>query len=238
MKSNQTPPGGERYRAGIPALGPRLLAAAQLLRPGCAAADIGCDHGKLAVWLVAHGTARHVVAIDKRPMPLARAKALVKQTGLSGRVECRLGDGLAPLAPGEVQEIIIAGVSGETVVDILSASPLTRDTGLHFVFVPAGRQAVLRRWLCEEGFTIDREVPLCEKGRFYTALSVSYTGVPSRPGEVFYEVGLVPQGEQTAARGYISQRLRDIKKRLSAPLTAPQRQALETLIQEVEACLP
>ena len=56
----------------VPALDARLLAAAAYVRRGALAADIGCDHGKLAVYLARTGTARHVVAVDIRPAPLAQ----------------------------------------------------------------------------------------------------------------------------------------------------------------------
>ena len=113
--------GGERYRAGLPTLGARLLAAANAVRPGRPAADIGCDHGKLAVWLALRGISPRVIAVDSRPLPLAKARALAAQTGCADVVACRLGDGLAALAPGEAQEIIIAGLSGETIIALLDA---------------------------------------------------------------------------------------------------------------------
>ena len=39
----------------VPALDARLLAAAAYVRRGALAADIGCDHGKLAVYLARTG---------------------------------------------------------------------------------------------------------------------------------------------------------------------------------------
>ena len=41
----------------VPALDARLLAAAAYVRRSALAADIGCDHGKLAVYLARTGTA-------------------------------------------------------------------------------------------------------------------------------------------------------------------------------------
>lgn len=94
----------------VPALDARLLAAAAYVRRGALAADIGCDHGKLAVYLARTGTARHVVAVDIRPAPLARAQVLVEKHGCSAGVECRLGDGLCALKPCEADDIVIAGI--------------------------------------------------------------------------------------------------------------------------------
>lgn len=79
-KQEQLPP--------VPALDARLLAAAAYVRRGALVADIGCDHGKLAVYLARTGAARRVVAADIRPAPLARARALVEKHRCGAAVEC------------------------------------------------------------------------------------------------------------------------------------------------------
>ena len=226
------------YRAGLPRPGARLLAAAELVRPGRVVADIGCDHGKLAVYLAMSGRAPRVIATDIRPLPLGKARALVAQTGCQGKVECRLGDGLAPLVPGEVQEIVIAGMSGETMANVLAAVPWVRDESLHFVLLPAARAERLRRWLCENGFSIKAETPVEEHGKYYTALSVNYTGTPNHEGdELYYELGRLPETRGPAAAGFIERRLTHLRRRAAAPLEEGQRHALEKLTNEVEACL-
>ncbi|MFV0413593.1 MAG: class I SAM-dependent methyltransferase [Oscillospiraceae bacterium] len=230
--------GGEMYRAGLPMPGARLLEAAKLVRPGRVVADIGCDHGKLAVYLAKSGRVAKVIAVDKRPIPLSHAKALVLQTGVGRLVDCRLGDGFAPLGPGEAEEIVIAGVSGETIVQIVSGAEWARGKNLHFVFVPATRAWFLRKWLCENGFVIEREVPVEENARFYTVLSVFYTGERAPgPTPLFCEVGLVPRSAASAAKGYIGKRAEHLKKRLLAPMEQGERAALEQLLKEVEQCL-
>ena len=109
----------------MPALDARLLAAAAYVRRGALVADIGCDHGKLAVYLARTGAARRVVAADIRPAPLARARALVEKHRCGAAVECRLGDGLHVLSPDEADDIVIAGVSGVTAAEM----PLHRSSG-------------------------------------------------------------------------------------------------------------
>ena len=97
-----------------PVLDARLAAAAAYVRPGCVAADVGCDHGRLSVALAAQGKCRKIIASDIRPAPLATAQRLVTLHGCGDVVECRLGAGLSVLRPGEADDIVIAGVSGVT----------------------------------------------------------------------------------------------------------------------------
>lgn len=206
-------------------------------------ADIGTDHGRLPVYLVQSGRCPAAIAVDLRPAPLAKAQALVRQRGLEARVQCRLGNGLQALQPGEAGEIVIAGLSGESIAEILAAAPWTLAADVHLVLVPTGRLPQLRRWLCEAGYDIRRELPVAERGRAYSALSVWGGGWAHRPGALFCELGRLPaaaaaapEGAKAAAR-LLQSRVSDLRRRALAPLPEAQHAALQRLTQEVEACL-
>ncbi len=224
------------YRAGRPALGARLLAAGRMADTRRPAADIGCDHGKLAVWLALAGCPR-VIAVDNRPLPLARARALVAQTATGNVVHCRLGSGLEPLAPGEAGEIVVAGLSGVTMVQLLGGCDWLRAEGIHLVLVPTARHAELRRFLCRAGFAIDDERPVLENNRAYAVISARYTGRAREPEDFFCQVGLVPRQSGEAAERYVLARLANLKKQRRAPMDAAGRARHEKLIDEVERCL-
>lgn len=229
--------GGETYRAGLPSPGARLLTAIRLVRPGQPVADIGCDHGKLAVYLALAGISPKVIAVDKRPLPLARARALVRQTGCANMVECRLGDGLAPVQAAEVTQVVIAGVSGETMVEILAPCAWLQTEGNRLILVPASRAAQLRRWLGANGFALQSEEAVEENGKVYTVLAAEYTGqiLPQPP--LFYELGLLAASPTPVAKAYIAQHLRYLQNQLNAPMAQSENQALRQLIKEVEQCL-
>lgn len=226
------------YRAGLPTLGARLLAAAGLVKSGHTAADIGCDHGKLSVWLALKGVCPVVIAIDSRPMPLARAKALAAQTGCANVVNCRLGSGLAPLAENEADEIIIAGLSGDTIIEILQGQNwvLNKNTGL--ILVPSSRPWGLRRWLYQNGFALVQDVPILENGKSYSAMRAEFTGKKETPPESFCLLGLVPQSNDTSAKNaYIKARLAHLKKQALAPMDEEEKAQHTMLIKEVAAWL-
>ncbi|MDO5602944.1 MAG: class I SAM-dependent methyltransferase, partial [Oscillospiraceae bacterium] len=138
-----------------PTLDGRLAAAAAFVRPGARMADIGCDHGKLSVHMAMTEKARYVIAVDARPQPLRKARALAVRAKMEKRVECRLGDGLTALRPEEADDIVMAGISGVTAAEILAASPSFWQEDKRFIFVPASKAADLRRWLCGHGFKIE-----------------------------------------------------------------------------------
>ena len=132
-----------RQEMRAPHLDARLAAAAAYVRPGSAAAAVGCDHGKLAAYLAASGRCPRVIASDVRAQPLARARALCAQLGVQALVDCRLGDGLSVLRPGEVQDIVIAGVSGVTAAQMLAGAPFAFEKGtrVHFCAAHKARRA-------------------------------------------------------------------------------------------------
>ena len=162
-----------------PQLDIRLQTAADLVRPGQPVADIGCDHGKLTAVLAASGRYPKVIGADLRPGPLAKARATLEKAGLTEQVELRLGDGLTVLQPGEVGTVVIAGVSAQTTIDILSAAPwVLQPGGPRLVLVPATKHPVLRAWLYQQGFALVRDVPVQAAGRWYTVLAAECTGTP------------------------------------------------------------
>ena len=139
----------------------RLRAAAQLVRRGHRAADIGCDHGKLSAALVCSGRCPFVVAADLRPGPLSVARANMEAAGCADKVDLRLGNGLEVVRPGEAEDIIIAGMGAETICEILEAAPWVKDPAVRLVLVPATKHSVLRRWLCRQGFELKEEKLAC-----------------------------------------------------------------------------
>ncbi|MEG2931423.1 MAG: class I SAM-dependent methyltransferase [Ruthenibacterium sp.] len=215
----------------LPALDARLAAAAALVRRGCVCADIGCDHGKLSVHLAASGLCSRVIACDASEMPLSHARAALEAFGCAN-AECRLGDGLSVLQPDEVDDIVIAGLSGVTLVQILAAAPAFWRQRYRFIFVPASKPEILRRWLCEHGFARLAEMPVQAAGRVYSVLHACYTGKKISPAPLFCAVGLVKDSISReecgcAACAYLKKTAGQLRK-----------QGEEALAKEVEACLP
>ena len=148
----------------------RLLALAEQVPSGCRFADIGTDHARLPVWLLEHGRISAAIACDLREGPLLQARRTAERHRLTGRISFRLGDGLEPVGPNDEDVIAIAGMGGETIVEILSAAPWTREEGCLLLLQPMTSVPELRRWLCRSGYTIVRE-QLVKEDKLYVVLS-------------------------------------------------------------------
>ena len=154
-----------------PALQPRLRAIADLVPAGSRLADIGTDHGYIPIDLLLDGRITAAIATDIGELPLDHARRTAKRCGLAEGIDFRLGDGLGPLAPGEADVIVIAGMGGDSIADILAASPWAREGPL-LLLQPMSKAEVLRAFLPENGYRVEAERLAADKGKLYPILTV------------------------------------------------------------------
>ncbi len=154
------------------ALSKRLDTVLRLVPPCETAADIGTDHGLTAAALIERGLCGCVIATDLREGPLQAARKLVAERGLNGQIELRLGDGLAPLKPGEAQTIVITGMGGALMQRILTEGIEVARAAKRLILSPQSELPEFRRFLEENGCGILTERVVEEDGKFYFILSV------------------------------------------------------------------
>lgn len=156
---------------------PRLRSIANLVPEDCTClADIGTDHGYIPVSLLLEGRIGRAIASDIGVRPLDHARRTAEQYGVSGKIDFRLGDGLSVLAPGEAEVIVIAGMGGDTIAEILAAAPWSR-AGPLLLLQPMSKAEVLRAWLPGNGCAVSAERLVQDKGVLYPILTVRGGGM-------------------------------------------------------------
>lgn len=190
-------------------LGARLALCASMVRPGAALADVGTDHAYLPVWLAKQGLISKAVASDVRPGPLERAKRNIQKFGVGNAVEARLCDGLDGILPEEADDIVIAGMGGQLIAEIVSRAVWLENPGKHMILQPMTREEHLRRSLAEHGFSILREQAVLEERHVYTVMLCAYDPCGSPQSGLFPYIGLL-RADTPENRAY----LRREKKRL------------------------
>jgi tRNA (adenine22-N1)-methyltransferase len=155
-------------------LSKRLTAIASLVEKGSCVADVGCDHGYVPIYLVKHQIAVRAIAMDVRTGPLQRAAEHIKEYGVEDQIELRLGNGLDALNPGEADTVVISGMGGYLILDILTRGAAVADTIPHLILSPQSDIPAVRIFLRENGYRIEKEVFLKDEGKYYTIMRVCH----------------------------------------------------------------
>lgn len=158
-------------------LSDRLQMIADQIEPGETMADIGCDHGFLPIYLRLAGKSPKAIVADVSALSLAKAASNASLHGFCAEaaagvgmrmaadargkddagMDFRAGNGLFVLAPGEVDAVVIAGMGGKLIRDIMAADLEHTCSFKRFVLQPRIGQGHLRKWLLRHGFAIINE---------------------------------------------------------------------------------
>ncbi len=169
-------------------LTPRLEKIANLVEINNRVADIGTDHGYIAIYLIQNNISPYVIAGDINKKPLESARKNIADIGLGQRIETRLGSGLSILKPGEVETVIIAGMGGMLISQLLQEAPEVIATTRGLILQPMQAQEELRRYLVDNGFKIVKDLLVKEDHRIYEILCVE-KGQQEVLKEIQYEIG-------------------------------------------------
>lgn len=186
----------------------RLMTVAGLVRPGSRVADIGTDHAYLPVYLVGAGICPSAIASDLREGPLEAARRHIDEAGLTGRIAVRLGDGLACVSPDEVEDVVIAGMGGETIVGILQAAPWVRDGDKRLICQPMTHAEDLRRYLLYHGFSLETERLVIDGRHLYPVMAARFTDAPPPADDRLVYAGAFADAEGAPYRRQMAHHLR------------------------------
>lgn len=141
------------------------------------AADIGTDHGYLAMHLVRSGLAQFVYAIDNKEGPASKARRNIAQEGLEHSIRCIVADGfdgLRGMEPAEMPgAVFIAGIGGIVTAEILERGMDMVHHVDRLVLQPANREDALREFLYSQRMKILDEYILEDAGRYFVVFVVN-----------------------------------------------------------------
>ncbi len=157
-------------------LNPRLRKIAELVPPNRCTADIGTDHGYIPIELANKGVALRGIASDINKGPLLRAQENIKKHNMESLIETRLGSGLSTLSPDDAEVIIIAGMGGILISEILKASKEVVNRAKLLILQPMTAVSELRQYLAENNFKIESEHLVAEEDKLYNIIVANPDG--------------------------------------------------------------
>ena len=174
-------------------------------------ADIGTDHGYIAIEALISRRVSQAILCDIREGPLRRAAHNIAIRGLTGCAGTRLGSGLKVLHPNEADCISIAGMGGMLIIEILRDGAEVLRSVDKLVLQPQLDIHNVRKFVHSAGFMIVNEHIIYE-GRFYTVLSCK-RGSDVEYGTADYMFGkLLIERKDAALKQYLQYRVEECKK--------------------------
>ena len=157
-------------------LSKRIYAICEHVNTGETIADIGTDHGYVPMLLVRNKISPKAIMCDISADSLSKAQETFRELNLPCSEDSfRVGDGLKPLEKGEVDDVIIAGLGGHTISDILAFDLDKSRSYSKIIMQPRKHSGNLRYFLYVNGFDIIQE-SLVPEGKFICEI---ITAVPT-----------------------------------------------------------
>ena len=192
-------------------------------------ADIGCDHGYTAIALFEAGKAEKLFACDIGKEPLEMAKKNVRFKGLEDKISCRLGNGLEALEKGECKHLLLSGMGGMLMIQILENRIEEFET---ILLSPQSDYEKVRRFLYPYMELVE-DCYVKEKNKFYRILLAKKRKEQdsSEFSKVEWEFGWLPLVKKDPV---LKELLEDEKRHLEKMLSKNPQKVLEEKLERVK----
>lgn len=148
-------------------LSKRLMAIAELVPKNSIVGDIGTDHGYIPAYLIKNNISKKVIGTDISQGSLDKIIGYIEKSGHEKKIESRLGYGLEVLKTYEVDTVVISGMGGVLINEILDKDKNITNSITNFIFQPMLGVKELRKYLMENSFEIIREELVKEDNKYY-----------------------------------------------------------------------
>lgn len=177
-------------------------------------ADIGTDHGYVPLLALRNEVCEKAIACDINKDPLAKGKLNAILEGIDDKIEFRLGNGFEPLNINEVEEVVIAGMGGNLIRDIIQKDLSKVASCKYLVLIPAQNPEVLREYLYKNDFEIIKEDLCFEEGIYYELFKVRKAeGHSIELDNIYYEISpMLLRSKHPLMKDYIDYKINEYNK--------------------------
>lgn len=110
----------------------------------------------------------YAVAGEVIPGPFEIAQTHIKNAGYQHQIQTRFADGLAAIEPSdEIECVVIAGMGGRLITEILNREPAIYQKLQGLVLEPNQDVPVVRQWIADHGWRITQERIVFDEGHCY-----------------------------------------------------------------------
>ncbi len=163
--------------SNFPGISKRMEVLVGLVEDSKCLADVGCDHGYVGIAALLLNKTERVIACDINEGPLDAARSNARVYGTAQDMDFRLANGLVALEPDEADTVIIAGMGGRLIADILSQGEKVAKGADSLILSPQSDIPFFRNYLLEEGYQIECETMLKDEGKYYYIIRTNKSDV-------------------------------------------------------------
>lgn len=190
-------------------LSKRLLTVASMIEPNKTVYDVGCDHGLLSIYLEKEKNC-DCIAIDKQKKCIE--KTLENKKQFSSKISVLQNDGLTNIQIEENSCILILGMGGRTIQNILETIPKIPTTTQFYVQVNRDLP-IFRKWLSKHNFLITEEKLVDEKNQYHVII-VFQRGKGKHSYHDFLLGPILRKKPKDQTNSYYKKELEKIEKRM------------------------
>jgi len=140
--------------------------------------DVGTDHAKLPIWLIKNNIIKYAYACDINKFSLEKSRKNIQKYDLDKKIKIFYSDGLSNVSENMAKFIVIAGLGGETIKNILKNCTWSEKNKKNkkFVLQPTKYDHVLRDFLLKNNFEIIQEKIVNHNKYNYTTILCEFLG--------------------------------------------------------------
>ena len=167
----------------------RLCTAASYVRDGAVVADIGTDHAYLPIYLALENKITRAIASDVNEGPISKARENISKYNLDNTIDTCIANGLDGIDKYSPTDIVICGMGGELIVQILESSEYIKKQGIRLILQPMTMVKELREYL-QNGYSTIAENVVFEDNKLYQIICVEYDGIIKQYSDIQLELGI------------------------------------------------
>lgn len=203
--------------------------------------DVGTDHAYLPVYLIENKICDMALACDINEGPLNNADKTIKKYKLNSQINTRLSNGLDKVKGDEADTVVIAGMGGILISEIISTKWL-KDSKKQLVLQPMTHIYDVRKYLCENGYDILDEQTTQEGKHIYYSVSAKYSGKENIKPQWYYYFGDLLKSKKQSDIDFCNKIILSLNKKYEALKALPdnyETDKLKKVLEEIknEQCL-
>ena len=156
----------------------RLKAIESLVPSGARLLDVGSDHAALPIALIKSNKIQKAIASDINSGPLENGRSSAFKQGLENKIEFILSNGFENIEKGTFDCAAICGMGGHLIAEIIQGGK-EKILSSTLILQPMTAPDALRKYLFENGFSINEEVFVVEGNKRYVIIKAVYSGINS-----------------------------------------------------------